>query len=162
MATANAERELEQLEQRYWNAIRDNDVAAAAALTDFPCLVTGSHGVARVDKKTFEAMMSNTKRKINRADLSEVQVRLLREDVAVIAYKVREEITKEDGTSITLDAADSSTWIRRNGHWTCAMHSESIAGDHFNQDREAKSSSESSKAGQTGGKDAASSEGTHS
>jgi hypothetical protein len=62
------------------------------------------------------------------------QVRLLRDDVAIVAYQVYEELTV-DGKPVTLDAADSSTWVRRNGRWLCALHTEAIAGDPFGRDR---------------------------
>jgi hypothetical protein len=66
--------------------------------------------------------------------LSDVQVRQLTDDVAVIAYKVREKMTVE-GKPLTLEAADASTWIRKNGRWLCALHAESILGDAFGRDR---------------------------
>jgi hypothetical protein len=61
-------------------------------------------------------------------------VRLLGDDVAIVAYQVHEELTV-DGKPVTLDAADSSTWVRRDGRWLCALHTEAIAGDPFGRDR---------------------------
>jgi hypothetical protein len=54
--------------------------------------------------------------------------------VAIIAYNVHEEVTV-DAQRVSLDAADASTWIRRNGQWRCALHTESIAGDPFGRDK---------------------------
>jgi hypothetical protein len=34
---------------------------------------------------------------------------------------------------------DSSTWVRRNGCWLCALHTEAIAGDPFGRDRQRSS-----------------------
>ena len=53
-------------------------------------------------------------------------VRLLGDDVAIVAYTVREELTV-DGKPLTLEAADSSTWVRRDGRWVCALHTEALA-----------------------------------
>ncbi len=64
----------------------------------------------------------------------DAQVRLLADDVAVLAYTVHEELTVE-GKPVTLDAADASTWVRRNGRWLCALHTESLKGDPFGRDR---------------------------
>src|SRR6266540_6516732 len=36
---------------------------------------------------------------------------------------------------VELDAADASTWVRRNGKWLCALHTESLKGDPFGRDR---------------------------
>jgi hypothetical protein len=56
-----------------------------------------------------------------------------RGQLAIVAYQVHEELTV-DGKPVTLDAADSSTWVRRNGRWLCALHTEAIAGDPFGRD----------------------------
>lgn len=125
MATTETENELVELEKRYWQAMQELDVATAASLTDFPCIVTGAHGLGRVDQKAFEQMMQNPKYSIESAELSDIEVRMLNDDVGVVAYKVHEQV-KVDGKSKTLDAIDASTWVRRNGKWVCALHSEAI------------------------------------
>jgi hypothetical protein len=61
-------------------------------------------------------------------------VRLVHDDVAIVAYKVKESLTV-DGKPLTLEAADSSTWVRSPGGWVCAMHTEAISGDPFGRDR---------------------------
>ena len=62
-------------------------------------------------------------------------VRLVTDDVAIVAYRVREQLTVE-GAPVTLEAADVSLWVRRDGRWRCALHSESLAGDPFGRDRQ--------------------------
>jgi hypothetical protein len=59
---------------------------------------------------------------------------MLGKDVAVVAYQVHEELTVE-GKPVTLDAADSSTWVRRGGHWLCVVHTEAPVGDPYGRDR---------------------------
>jgi len=61
-------------------------------------------------------------------------VRVLSEDVAILAYKVKEVMTVE-GKPLTLEATDSSTWVRRDGNWVCALHTEALIGDPFGRDR---------------------------
>jgi len=136
MATTTSEKDLVELEKQYWKALQDQDAGAAIELTDFPCIITGPQGVGRIDKQQFAAMMKDARYTLNQAKLSDVQVRLLNDDVAVVAYKVHEELTVE-GKPVAFDAADASTWIRRNGHWTCAVHTEAIVGDPFGRDRQA-------------------------
>lgn len=36
---------------------------------------------------------------------------------------------------VSLDAADSFTWVRRDGRWLCAAHSEALSGNAFGRDR---------------------------
>lgn len=136
MATTTIEAELLDLEKRYWQAIKDQDVEAAMRLTDDRCIVTGAQGIGLIDRDTLAAMMKTTAYTLNRFELKDgAQVRLLRDDVAIVAYQVHEELTV-DGKPLTLDAADASTWVRRNGRWLCALHTESIAGDPFGRDRQ--------------------------
>ena len=64
----------------------------------------------------------------------DAQVQQLSDDVAIIGYKVREKLTV-DGKPLTMEAADASTWVRKNGRWVCALHTESVAGDPYGRDR---------------------------
>ena len=134
MASSSVERELVGLEKKYWQAIIDKDFAAALALTDDPCIVTGAQGVASIGRKEFEGMMKSEQWTLNKFELDDIQVRMLGDDAAVVAYKVREEMTVE-GKPLTLEAADSSTWVRKNGNWVCALHTEALTGDPFGRDR---------------------------
>jgi hypothetical protein len=129
------EMQLLECEQQFWQALTDGDVEAAKNLTDFPCIITGAQGVGKVDARSFEAMMKNPSYVLHRFELADgAEVRALSDDVAVVAYRVHEELTV-DGKPISLDAADSSTWVRRDGKWRCALHTEAIAGDPFGRDR---------------------------
>jgi hypothetical protein len=133
--TIAIETEILDLERRYWRAMRERDVEAAVSLTDFPCLIAGASGVASVDRPSYEKMMTGASWRIHEFEIEDgAEVRQLADDVAVIVYKVREEMTV-DGKPLTLRAADSSVWVRRAGGWKCAAHTESIAGDGFGRDR---------------------------
>ena len=134
-ATKTVEAELMELERRYWQAIQDKDVETAMRLTDEPCIITGAQGVGSIDRKTMAAMMSSDRYTLHRFEIKDgAQVRLLGDATAIVAYQVHEELTVE-GKSVALDAADSSTWVRRDGRWLCALHTESIVGDPFGRDR---------------------------
>jgi len=135
MTEGPIEAQLMNLEKQYWQAIKDRDVQAAMRLTDDPCIVTGAQGVARIDRKAFAGMLQAGGWTLHEVTLSDLQVRVLSEDVAIVAYKVKELLTVE-GKSITLDAADSSTWVRRDGQWVCALHTEALSGDPFGRDKQ--------------------------
>lgn len=121
-------------EKQYWQAIKDRDVPAAMRLTDDPCIVTGAQGVARITRTAFAGMLQAGGWTLHEFTLSDVQLRLLGDDVAIIAYKVKELLTV-DGKSLTVEAADSSTWVRREGQWMCALHTEALLGDPFGRDK---------------------------
>ena len=135
MAGETVEKELVKLERQYWQAIKDKDVDAMMRLTDDPCIVTGAQGVGRLDHKAFRRMMNDAGWSLREFELGDdVQVSLLRDDVAVVAYVVKEELTVGN-QPVILKAADSSTWVRRDGRWVCAVHTEALAGDPFGRDR---------------------------
>ena len=129
--------ELLELERQYWQAIQDRDPDTAARLSDEQVIVTGAQGVGKLDRKALAGMMNAGGYTLKSFRLDEdVQVHRVSADVAILAYKVHEELTV-DGAPITLDAADASTWVRRDGRWLCALHTESILGDPFGRDRHA-------------------------
>jgi Domain of unknown function (DUF4440) len=66
----------------------------------------------------------------------DVQVRMLGDDTALLAYTVHEEL-EVDGEEVAFDAADMSIWVRRDDRWMCAAHTESISGDSYGRDRTA-------------------------
>ena len=134
MKDPQVEKELIELERTFWRAMKERDVETAMGLTDFPCIVAGSQGVMSVDAAAFEKMMRGATYRIRSAELDGACVRQLSDDVAVVAYKVHEELDV-DGEPLSLDAHDSSTWVRRDGRWRCAQHSESLKGDPFGRDR---------------------------
>jgi len=135
MAGSAIERELLGLERQYWQAVKDKDSETAARLSDDPCIITGAQGVRLIDNQTLAGLMNATPFTLHAFTIGDdAEVRLLGDDVAVLAYNVHEELTV-DGKPVTLDAAEASTWVRRGGRWVCALHSESLKGDPFGRDR---------------------------
>jgi hypothetical protein len=134
MSDPSIEKELLELERQYWGAMQKGDAATAAHLSDDPCIVTGAQGVGKLERKTLAKMLESASWKLEAFELTSPIVHSLTPDVAVVAYKVHEELTV-DGKRIASDAADSSTWVRRDGQWVCAVHTEALAGDPFGRDR---------------------------
>lgn len=90
--------------------------------------------MGRLDRATLERMFSGASWKLTGFELGSPIVEMLSEDVGVVAYKVREELLV-DGKPLTLEASDTSTWVRKNGRWLCAVHTEAVARDPFGRDR---------------------------
>ena len=129
-----AERELLDLEDRYWRAIKERDVNAMLSLTEFPCLVAGANGVGLIDRENFVKMMKDPKCTLHDFKVKKAEVRPLGDQVVSVAYEVHEDMTV-DGKKVKIEAADTSVWVRRDGRWLCAMHTESVKGDPFGRDR---------------------------
>ena len=135
MGTAITEKELIELERRFWQAMQDRDLETAKGLTDFPCIVAGPQGVSKIDEQAFAAMMAAESYRLRHFELKEgAKVTRLGSDVAVVAYEAHEDLTV-DGKPVALDVAETSTWVRRDGRWVCAQHSEALEGDPFGRDR---------------------------
>jgi hypothetical protein len=134
MATTTVEQEIVELETEYWRAIRDKDTDAALRLTNDPCMLSGAQGVSSIDHKTFVEMSKSPTWELRKFELGDTDVRVLTDDVAIIGYVVTEDMVVE-GKPLTLKAAETSAWVRRNGRWVCALHSESILGDPFGRRR---------------------------
>jgi hypothetical protein len=135
VTTPTIDSEIAELEREYWRAMKDKDVDTAVRLTDDPCVITGAQGVSQIDHETYRKLMTGAKWELLDYEFSELQTRRVTEDVAVVAYKVKEKLTVE-GKPVSFEASDSSTWVRRNGEWLCAVHTEAVSGDPFGRDRQ--------------------------
>ena len=130
----STEKEILALENRYWKSIKDNDMATVDKLTDDPCILAGPRGASRIDKATFRKMMVKPTRTLLDYEIKNPEVQQLSNDVAIIGYNVHLR-ARYEGEELTLDAADASTWVKKNGEWVCALHTESLLGDPFGRDR---------------------------
>ena len=134
MASKTMEKTLLGLEKKYWDAMKAKDVDTALELTADPCVITGASGVGRIDPKSYEQMMRNATWSIENYEIGDdARVEMLGRNAAIVAYTVHEDLTV-DGEPVSFDAADTSTWVRRNGGWVCASHTESLLGDPFGRD----------------------------
>lgn len=124
------------LERRFWNALKQQDVSGCTELTADECIVAGSQGVAMMSRRDLGAMIAAAPYTIENFDIDResAKVKMLSDEVALVAYPVMEELTVE-GKPVMLQAFDTSVWVRRQGSWSCALHTESIAGDPFGRDR---------------------------
>jgi uncharacterized protein (TIGR02246 family) len=135
MPTVNST-ELLALERRFWDAMKAKDATAASSMTDDQCIVVGAQGVSSVDSKSMGKMTAEGKWQLDQYSFDEktAQVRYLTDDIAIVAYKVHEQVTL-DGKSMPIEANDASVWVKRNGEWRCALHTESLAGDPYGRDK---------------------------
>ena len=118
------------LEKQYWSALKNRDAAKAVSLSDDPCVVVGPQGVGEIDNEELSGMVKGAPYELQDFSLDDVHVRPITDDVAVVAYKVKEKLVV-DGEPLSLEAFESSVWVRRDGKWTCSLHTETIAGDPF-------------------------------
>ena len=135
-STQAHEQELIEVERRFWNAMQDKDADTASELTDEQCVIVGAQGVSAIDAKTMAKLTSEGTWELEQYSFDEQkrQIRFLTDDIAIVAYPVRERVIV-DGQTLPIVANDSSVWVRRDGQWRCALHTESLAGDPFGRDK---------------------------
>ena len=138
LATQAHEQELMEVERRFWNAMQEKDADTASELTDEQCVIVGAQGVSAIDAKTMAKLTSEGTWELEQYSFDEQkrQIRFLTDDIAIVAYPVRERVIV-DGQTLPVVANDSSVWVRRDGQWRCALHTESLLGDPFGRDRQA-------------------------
>jgi hypothetical protein len=138
MATTANEHELMGLEREFWDAMKAKDGRKTARMTDDKCIVVGAQGVSAIDPRTMEKLTVEGEWTLQHYTFDEqnAQVRFVNDDVAIVAYKVKEKVLL-DGDTLPIDANDASVWVRKNGEWLCALHTESLAGDPYGRDRKA-------------------------
>jgi hypothetical protein len=140
-ATNAQEQELMNEERRFWNAMQEKDAATASWLTDDKCVVVGAQGVSAIDARTMAKLTSEGQWELKQFafDEQKSQIRFLTDDIAIVAYPVKERVIV-DGETLPVEANDSSVWVRRDGQWRCALHTESLSGDPFGRDKAVRNS----------------------
>jgi len=118
------ENQILELEKKYWNAMESRDFDTVKSLTHFPCIVAGKDGVRSVDEATFKKMFESGKdRQLKVLDISDAEIQIIGGS-AIIAYLIELQYTME-GQQSSGKCACSSTWVKDNENWICAMHTES-------------------------------------
>ena len=116
-----------KLEKAFWQSMVDKDADKAMPMIADECLITGPMGTMRSDPEDYKRMTEAGDWDLDAFEFSDVQVIFPVDDTAIIAYKVHQTGTMK-GAEMDLNCADSTTWVRDNGDWKCALHTETIVG----------------------------------
>jgi len=119
---------IERLEKDFWQSMVEKDADKAATMIADPSLVTGPSGTMRMDPKLYKKLTEEGDWTLERFEFSDVEVIFPNEDTGIIAYKVHQTGSMK-GKKMDLNCADSSTWVREDGEWKCALHTETILGE---------------------------------
>lgn len=110
------QKEIVSLEEKYWDAMKNNDIEAAVSLTKFPCTVVSPKGAQRISEQEYRKMMSSNKGdSYKEIEIKNPQVDILNKDTALISYSIQHN---------GMNMLDVSTWVNENGKWLCAFHAE--------------------------------------
>jgi len=119
------DRELVDLEKRFWQSLVDEDADTAVSMLTEPALMVSPMGVLKFDHRGYRQMAEKGSMVLQDYQLRDMQVTFPTEDVAVLTYKVKQTLgTRGKNEREVQEMADSSVWVRSNGSWLCAMHTE--------------------------------------
>ena len=113
------------LETRFWQSMVDKDAKLAKSMIAQECLLTGPMGATKIDPDRYESLTEEGQWTLRSFRLSDVDVIMPSDEVAVIAYKVHQK-GEMKGKPMDMKCADSSTWVRAGKSWKCALHTETM------------------------------------
>ena len=118
------ETQIIELEKEYWKGMENHDYETVKKLTRFPCIIAGKNGVQSVDQATLKKMFeSGDGDKIQVLNISDVESQLITENTAIIGYLITLAIA-DDQQKTPVKCACTSTWIKEQDNWVCALHTE--------------------------------------
>lgn len=121
----SANEDLIALEKRFWQSLVDEDTDTALSMLDEPALMVSAYGPMQFDHATYRRMAEQGEVVVKSFELSDMKVVFPKEDTAVLTYRVKQALSERGKADETeQEMADSSVWIRKNGQWLCAIHTE--------------------------------------
>lgn len=111
------------LEKRFWQSMVDNDNDVATDMLADRAAMVSPYGKMEFDHAGYRKMAEQGDYRLTDFELSNISVLRPSEDVGIVTYEVKHK-AKVKGQDVTSHDADSSTWIRRDGKWLCAIHTE--------------------------------------
>lgn len=116
------------LEHKFWQSIVDEDAQAATGLLTEPAFMVSAHGAFKFDHAGYRRMAEQGSMVVKSYELSEMEASFPTDDTAILTYKVKQVLCpRGKSDEIEEDMTDTSTWVRDQGAWRCAMHTESPA-----------------------------------
>ncbi|MTH16596.1 DUF4440 domain-containing protein [Flavobacterium sp. LC2016-01] len=118
------EMQIIELEKKYWQGMENHDYETVKNLTLFPCMIAGKSGLQSVDESMFKKMFESVDSgKIKVLNISDVDEKLINENTTIIGYLIALEIA-DDKQNSPMKCVCTSTWIKQNNNWVCALHTE--------------------------------------
>jgi len=117
--------ELIDLEKRFWKSMVDEQTEVALKMLAEPSFMVSPHGAMKFDHASYRQMAEHGQMVIKRYELGEIDATFIGAGAAILSYKVRQFVALRGKSEETEQyMADTSTWVKVNGSWKCAMHTE--------------------------------------
>ena len=124
MKMTNQQSEIEQLEKAFWDSMVAGKPEVATEMLTEPAVMVSGHGVTKFDHAAYTKMANDDRYKLVNYTISDMDVIFPTDGVAVATYHVDQRMEME-GKPVRVNVYDTSTWVRVDGDWRCAIHTES-------------------------------------
>jgi len=116
---------LVDLETKFWQSMVDHETDVALDLLCEPALMVSSHGAMKFDHAGYRQMADHGSMVVNSFEFSDMDVVFPNEATAILSYRVKQGVAPRDkGKTTQQEMNDTSTWIKTDKGWRCAMHTE--------------------------------------
>jgi len=117
---------LVDLETKFWQSIVDHETDVALDLLCEPALMVSSHGTMKFDHAGYRQMADHGSMVVNAFELSDMEVVFPNDSTAILSYRVRQRVAPRGTVASTTEQEmnDTSTWVKTDRGWRCAMHTE--------------------------------------
>lgn len=122
---------LVKLETKFWQSMVDHDTDVALNLLCEPALMVSSHGAMKFDHAGYRKMADHGSMVVNSFEFSNMEVVFPNDATAILSYQVKQGVTpRGKGATTEQEMNDTSTWVKTNDGWRCAMHTETPVESH--------------------------------
>jgi ketosteroid isomerase-like protein len=116
---------LASLERKFWQSMVDHDTDVALNLLCEPALMVSAHGAMKFDHAGYRKMAEQGTMVVKSFEISDMEVMFPNDATAILSYRVEQAVAPRDkGATTEQEMNDTSTWIRTDHGWRCAMHTE--------------------------------------
>ena len=113
------------LEKKFWQSMVDRDTEAALKLLCEPALMVSSHGAMKFDHAGYRQMAERGTMVVNSFEISDMEVVFPTDSAAILSYRVKQGVgPRGQGVTTEQEMNDTSTWVKTDQGWRCAMHTE--------------------------------------
>jgi hypothetical protein len=117
-----------ELEKKFWQSMVDQDTDTALAMLTEPALMVSAQGTMKFDHAGYRKAAEQGSYVLNSYELKDIDVTFPNATTAVVTYRVKQQVTPPGKKkSIAQEMNDSSTWVLKDNHWQCVMHTETPA-----------------------------------
>lgn len=121
----NPSASLIDLETKFWQSMVDQEPDVALNLLCEPALMVSAHGAMKFDHAGYRRMAEHGTMVVNAFEFSDMEVVFPNDATAILSYRVKQGIApRGQGATLEQEMHDTSTWVKTDHGWRCAMHTE--------------------------------------